>query len=129
MFVLHCSSVNSLKNAFRINVMVGICFFKKHGPFGFVQTQHFKEIYRELYAMHRDFCNTNMLFWTFMFLLYAHDVSSEKPASYFNFIFAQQLICDSLFSTILCTVILYNIFLYRSFHKIFMPLILQRYCK
>jgi len=65
-----------------------------------------------------------MLFWTFMFLFYANDASSVKPASFLILFFAQQVTCDSLFSTILCTVILY-----RSFDKIFMPLILQRYCK
>jgi len=59
-----------------------------------------------------------------MFLFYKNDASSVKPASFLILFFAQQVTCDSIFSTILCTVILY-----RSFDKICMPLILQRYCK
>jgi hypothetical protein len=62
--------------------MVRIRFFEKYGPYGFVQTWLFKEIYRELYAVHRDFCNTNMLFWTFMSLLHANDALSMKPAGF-----------------------------------------------
>jgi hypothetical protein len=120
MFVLHFYSVNSLNNAIRIKIVVGICFFKK------------------LSILRR--CTGNYMQCTGIFV---------TPTCYFGHLcsyFMQRMnhpwnlqvfvfyFCSAinLWLTTLHksgTVILYNTFLYRSFDKIFMPLILQRYCK